>query len=216
LIVTKFSICACLVWAASLAIPAASSAQVFGQFTSAPTIPVNTRLFGGYLQSSSNVLGLLAQLRLSFYPDVDFGFQGGFARQSLESGDRTTLRLATDLKYQMLHATTAAPYSISVGGGLGVEAGDSWNVISLGPCVVGSRSFTGSDALGFTPFVSAGLLFTNINVESLNESDFSMPLRLGSELRMNSQITLTAELQFRVSDDFNDDTGFSVGVSSPF
>ncbi len=213
---TRISTCVCFALAVVLAVPAVSSGQAFGQFTGAQTLEVNGRLAGGYLQSSSNVLGLLAQLRLSFYPGIDFGFQGGFARQSFKGGDRTTLRLGTDLKYQIVQPTTEYPYSIALDGALGVESGDHWNVISVGPNVVGSRAFPGNGDLSFTPFVSAGLLFTNINVASLNESDVSVPLRIGSELRLNPSITLTGELQLRLSDDFNDDVGFSVGVSSLF
>src|SRR5437773_7740886 len=184
-IVKKLLTCCCLALAAVLATPAPSWCQVYGQFTGAQPLEVNTRLAGGYLMSSSNVFGLLAQLRLSFYPAVDFGFQGGFARQSFKGGDRTTLRLGTDLKYQIVQPTTEYPYGVSVGGGLGVESGDHWNVISVGPSVVSSRSFPGNGDLVFTPFVSAGLLFTNINVASLNESDVSIPVRLGSEMRLN-------------------------------
>ena len=201
---------------AVLAIPAAASAQSFGQFTGAQTLAAGAHLGGGYVQSSSSVLGLLGQLRLSFYPGVDFGFQGGFARQNYPGADRTTIRLGTDLKYQVVQPTAEYPYSISVGGGLGVESGDNWNVISVGPSVVSSRSFPGNGDLVFTPFVGAGLLFSNINVGSLNESDMSIPLRFGSEIRLNPQISLTGELQLRLSDSFNDDVGFSVGMNSPF
>ena len=207
---------AILAVAGALALPASASAQVFGQFTGAQTLPVNGHLAGGYLQSSSNVLGLLGQLRLSFYPGVDFGFQGGFARQSYRSGDRTTLRLGTDLKYQIVQPAADYPYSFSVGGGLGVETGDHWSVLSLGPTVVSSRTFAGNGDLTFTPFASLGLQFNNINVGSLNDSDVSIPLRFGSEMRLNSQLTLTGELDLRLSDSFNDDVGFSLGVNSPF
>lgn len=206
----------CLALAAVLATPAPSWCQVFGQFTGAQPLEVNTRLAGGYLTSSDNVFGLLAQLRLSFYPAVDFGFQGGFARQSFRGGDRTTLRLGTDLRYQVVEASADAPFSVAVGGGLGVETGDDWNVFSVGPNVVGSRAFQGNGEVQFTPFVGAGILFTNVNVGSLDDTDVSMPLRVGSELRLNQQISLTAELQLRLSDSFNDDVGFAVGINSPF
>jgi hypothetical protein len=215
LIVTKISTRACLIVAASLVVPGVSWGQAFGQFTSAQPLEAGGHLAGGYLQSSSNVLGLLGQLRLSFYPRVDFGFQGGFARQSFRSSDRTTLRLGTDLKFQIVQPTTESPYTIAVGAGLGVESGDHWNVISVGPSLVASRAFSGQE-MAFTPFASAGLLFTNVNVDPLNDSDVSIPVRVGSELKLNSQLILTGELQLRLSDDFNDDVGFSVGVSSPF
>ena len=207
---------AALALRASLALPGAALAQAFGQFTGAQTLAPNTHLGGGYLQFSSGVIGLLGQLRLSFYPGVDFGFQGGFARQDFGSNNRTTLRLATDLKYQVTQPTTEYPYSISIGGGLGVESGDHWNVISVGPSIVGSRSYAGNGTLVFTPFVSIGMLFTNANIGSLNETDLSLPVRFGSELRLSQQLSLTGELQLRLSDDLNDDIGFSVGVNSPF
>ena len=60
------------------------------------------------------------------------------------------------------------------------------------------------------------MLFTNANIGSLNETDLSLPVRFGSELRLSQQISLTGELQLRLSDDLNDDVGFSVGVNSPF
>ena len=201
---------------AALALPGAALAQAFGQFTGAQTLAPSTHLGGGYLQSSSGVIGLLGQLRLSFYPGVDFGFQGGFARQDFASDNSTTLRLATDLKFQVAQPTTEYPYSISLGGGLGVESGDHWNVLSVGPSIVGSRSYAGNSTLGFTPFVSIGVLFTNANISSLNETDLSLPVRFGSELRLSQQLSLTGELQLRLSDDLNDDIGFSVGVNSPF
>jgi hypothetical protein len=214
LIVTKRI--AVLALTVALSVPAAASAQSFGQFTGAQTLAPGAHLGGGYLQSSSSVLGLLAQLRMSFYPGVDFGFQGGFARQNYPGSDRTTLRLATDLKYQVVQPTAEYPYSLSVGGGLGVESGDNWNVLSLGPSLVSSRSFPGNGDLVFTPFVGVGLLFSNVNVGPLNESDMSIPLRLGSEVRLTPQLTLTGELQLRLGDTFNDDVGFSLGFNSPF
>src|SRR4029077_6858714 len=64
-----------LLLAATPALVRPAAAQVWGQYTSAETVPVNGHMFGGYLHASSNFLGLLAQLRLSFYPNVDFGFQ---------------------------------------------------------------------------------------------------------------------------------------------
>ena len=206
----------CLGLLVALALPGAAAAQVFGQFTGAQTLAPNLHMGGAYLQSSSSVLGLLGQLRLSFYPGVDFGFQGGFARQDFRGGNRTTLRLGADLKYQVTRPTANDPYAIAIGGGLGVESGDHWNVLSVGPTLVGSRSFAGNGDLVFTPFVSVGLLFTNANIDPLNETDLSLPVRIGSEVRLNPQLSLTGELQLRLSDDLNDDVGFSIGVNSPF
>ena len=56
--------------AAALLFAGAAHAQVLGQFTGAETLPVNGHMMGAYLHSSQNVVGLLGQLRMSFYPDV--------------------------------------------------------------------------------------------------------------------------------------------------
>jgi hypothetical protein len=206
----------CLALVALLVLPAAARAQTFGQFSGAQTLEVNHRLFGAYVQSSENVLGLLGQLRLSFYPAVDFGFQGGFVRHDFGTGHRTALQLGGDLKYMILQEGPQNQYSLAVDGGLGVQTGDHFSVLSLGPNVVASKTFAGNTTVAFTPFASAGLLFSNINVNSDNSSDVSVPLRLGSELQFSGQLALTAELQLRLSDDFNDDVGFDIGVNSPF
>ena len=206
----------CLAVAVTLALHGAAGAQTFGQFTGAQPLPVNGHLFGAYLQTSQNVLGLLGQLRLSFYPGVDFGFNGGFARQDYNRSSRTTLRLGTDLKYQVLEPATDYPYAVSIGGAIGVETGDDFSLLSLGPSVVSSRTFPGNGNLSFTPFASAGFLFSNFDAGPTHESDISIPLTFGSEVRFSPQFTLTGEIQLRLSDAFNDDVGFSIGVNSPF
>jgi len=110
------------------------------------------------------------------------------------------------------HASVDRPFDVSIDGALGVESGDDWNILSIGPSVVASRTFSGN----LTPYASAGILFSNINVRSVNQSDVSLPVRAGAELKLSSQFALTGELQLRLSDDFNDDVGFAVGVNSPF
>ncbi len=200
----------------ALALPSAAPAQTFGQFTGATPLPVNGHMVGAYLQSSENVLGLLGQLRLSFYPNVDFGFAGGFAREDFTGGDRTTLRLGTDLKYQVMAPTTEYPFGVSIGGALGVETGDDFSLLSMGPTAVGSRTFQGSGNVSFTPFIGSGLLFSRVDAGSQSDSDVSIPFNIGSEVRFNPQLTLTGELQLKLSDDFNDDVGFSIGINSPF
>ena len=69
-----------------------ASAQVFGTFASADILPINAHQVGFYLQASDRTLSGLAQLRLSMYPGLDFGFQGGLARVSWEGNDIVTLR----------------------------------------------------------------------------------------------------------------------------
>jgi hypothetical protein len=205
-----------MLFAGVLLSSSSAGAQSFGQFTAAPPIEMNGHMAGAYLESSSNVLGLLGQLRLSFYPGVDFGFQGGFARQDYGTDSRTTLRLGTDFKYAVRNPSTADPYAISIGGALGVETGDHFNILSIGPTIVGSRALSGGRTLVVTPFVGAVAQFTRINVGDLDTTDFSIPLRLGANIHVNQQLDLVGELQFRIGDTFNDDVGFALGANFPF
>jgi len=200
----------------ALVCPDPARAQAFGQFTGAEPLAVNGRLFGAYLESSNNVLGLMSQLRLSFYPGVDFGFRGGLARLDFKGGDRTALRLGTDLKIAVVKPTESYPYSIAVGGALGVETGDDYNILSLGPTAVCSRSFSMGNGGGITPYVSVGLDFSNIDVPPTNETDLSVPVRGGAEFWVSPEIRFMAELQLQLSDSFRDDFGFSAGVNLPF
>ena len=191
-------------------------AQVYGQFTGAETVPVGGHLFGAYAFSSENVVGLLSQLRLSFYPHVDFGFQGGIARQDYKGGNRTTIRLGTDLKVKVLDASAQLPVTVAIGGDLGVESGDDFNVLTLGPTVVAGRYFTLGQNSGVTPYARVGLAITNIDVGPLKETDISVPLRLGGDFRVAPELRLALELQLHLGDVFNDNVGLAAGVNLPF
>lgn len=209
-------LCAIALAAAGIAVALPARAQTFGQFTSAEIIPTNGRLFGAYVVASENVASLLGHLRLSFYPGVDFGFQGGLSRQDFSSGDRTTLRLGTDLKIAVRRQSEAQPVAISIGGGLSVETGDDFSVLSVGPTAVVSRAFATGERTSISPYVGLGIAFTNIDVGDANDTDVSVPLRVGADFGVMPGMSLMGELQFQLGDAFNDDFGFSAGVNMPF
>jgi len=173
-------------------------------------------MFGAYVVASENVASLLAHLRLSFYPGVDFGFHGGLSRQDFASGDRTNVRLGTDFKVAVQRPTESFPYSISVGGGLSVETGDDFNVLSLGPTASISRSFQTGAQTQITPYLGIGFAFTNIDVGVADDTDFSVPLRFGAETGIAPGVRLVTELQLHLADEFGDDLGFLGGVNLPF
>jgi hypothetical protein len=191
-------------------------AQSYGQYVGADPLPVNGRLFGVYLNASDGVVGILSQLRLSFYPGIDFGFQGGFARTDAGTEDRTTLRLGGDLKGLVSRAGEQGPFDVAVGGHLGVEVGDNFNVLRLGPNVVGSRLVPMGENGGVVPYGSLGIMFSRVSAGDADESDFSFPLRAGIEVRAMPEFRFLAELQVNIGDDFNDDVGLAAGVNLPF
>jgi hypothetical protein len=205
-----------LLLAVALLPGASAQAQIFGQFTGAKPLDVNGHLSGAYVQSSLNLLGLLGQLRLSFYPGVDFGFQGGLDRQDYDGDSRTNLRLGADFKYAMLNPSDAYPYSLAIGGALGVETGDNFTILSIAPMMVGSRTLATGQTVTLTPYAATGLQFSRINAGGVDDTDFSVPLFVGASLRLSPQVDLVGELQFRFGDAYNDDVGFSLGANFPF
>ncbi len=204
--------------AAALATGAPAHAQVFGQYVPAEILPVNSRLGGAFVDFSSHTTGLTGQLRLSFYPNVDFGFQGGFVRYEAGGGnDKSAVRLGADIRFGVQKANDRVPVDIAVGGALGVTSGDQYHFLQLGPTVVASRTFAFSNSTSsIVPFAGAMLSFANVDIRGNSETDFSVPLRLGAELRAMAGVRLTGELDLRINDDFQDHTAFSLGVNLPF
>ena len=192
-----------------------AEAQLPSPYSGATTLPVNGHVVGGYLTLSENLVGLVGQLRLSFYPGVDFGFQGGLARMDRDAGNRTTVQLGTDGKVSLLRSTDSQPFDIAAGGGLGVRIGDNFSVLSLGPTVVASRSWHRGETGEISPYAGLGFSFSSLSGDR-KETDFAMPIRVGSEFGISPVARLVAEFEFRLGDDINDDVAFSAGVNLPF
>ena len=213
------SILATMVAIAALVTADPARAQAFGQYTGAAVVPVSGHVFGAYLNVSEHVVGGLAQLRLSFYPNLDFGFHGGLSRLDPggAAGSRTTLRLGGDLRWQLAGLSATFPADLAVGASLAVETSDRFKVITLGPSVVASRRSGGADAgAEFVPYAGLALLFSSRDAFGVQDSDISLPLRLGLEARLAPEFRLIAELQLFIADRYNDDVGFVTGVNLPF
>ena len=207
--------------AAALVSACPARAQVYGQFTGAPLVPLNGHLFGAYLTASKDVIGGLAQLRLSFHPRVDFGFQGGLTQLDPggASASRTTLRVGGDVRWRVSEVSPTPATSrpdISLGANLAVETADQLKVISLGPSVVASRSFGGGGERAIVPYAGLALLFSSRDAFGVEDSDISLPLRLGLDARVTPALRIVAELQLFIADRYNDDVGFAGGVNLPF
>ena len=205
------AICAALLCTASPA-----SAQVFGTFSSADILPMNSHQVGVYLNASDKTLGALSQLRLSLYPGVDFGFQGGLARVNFEGKDQVTLRLGTDLKVAVGHAGEGFPFDIAVGGGLGVESSDDYHVLTIMPSAVASRPFPFGQGGSVSPYVGLGISFENVDASSTHETFVSFPLRIGGDVRVVPGLRVSAEFQIPIGDAFNQSFGVLTGVNLPF
>ena len=212
------SILAAMLAIAALLPAGPARAQAFGQYTSATVVQPLGHVFGAYLNVSEHVVGGLAQLRLSFYPNLDFGFQGGLSRLDPGGtvGTRTTLRVGGDLRWQLAGLAATFPADVAVGASLAVETADRFKVVTLGPSVVASRALGGTGGGGFVPYAGLALLFNSRDAFGVQDSDISLPLRLGIEARPAPEFHLIAELQLFIADRYNDDIGFVTGVNLPF
>jgi hypothetical protein len=202
-----------------LAVASPASAQVFGQFTGAEPVPPDGHLFGGYVHVSGNDAGLLAQLRLSFYPGIDFGFQGGFVRRDLAIGNRTPLRLGVDLKGKIHSSSDRIPVDVALGGALGVEAADDLTVVTVTPTIIGSHTFggaTGGGGTAITPYGRLGFGISKFTLSGTEDTDFSVTIRAGAEFRMAQGLGIVVELQANMNDRINDDVALAGGVNVPF
>jgi hypothetical protein len=124
--------------------------------------------------------------------------------------------LGADLKYAVAKPSDRLPVAIAIGGALALETGEDISLITLGPTAVASHTFMTGTSSSITPYFGIGVMFMNADAANNKSSDLSMPLRFGGDFRITPQVDVVGELQVRVSDDFNDDVGFSVGVNLPF
>ena len=202
--------------AAAIFAPGPAAAQVYGQLTSAEILPLNGHAAGFYLNASDNTLGGLAQLRMSLYPGIDFGFQGGLQRVSWQGSDRTTLRLGGDLRAAIAHSGEGFPFDIAAGGALGVETSDNYHVLTLMPTGVMSRSLGVGQNGSIAPYLGLGISFANVDAGATRQTFLSIPLRLGADFRVMPGMSLSAEAQIPLGDGFNDSFGVMTGVNLPF
>lgn len=193
-----------------------AQAQTYGQYGGAAPIPSGSHLTGVYLNASDNLFGVLGQLRLSFYPGVDFGFQGGIARTTFGDNSRTTLRLGTDIKSRFRQAGTSGPLDMAFGANLGVETGDGYDILRLGPTLSISLPVAFGQNSMFVPYAGLGIGFSRLDTQLGQTTDFGYPLRLGGELRFMPQFRFMAEMQINIHDDINDSVEAAAGVNLPF
>ena len=202
--------------AATCLAPRASEAQVFGQWTGAEPVSMNSRLAGAYLSFTGSEATLLGQLRLSFYPNVDFGFQGGLGRVDVARATRTAVKLGSDIKGLVVRQNETNPFDVSLGAAIGVETAEDFTILSLGPSIVASRHVLLVNQQTLVPYVGATLLFSRLDQNHVNATDVSLPLRVGAEYRMNAGVRLVGELGIAFSDAIRDDLKFTLGANFPF
>ncbi len=191
-----------------------AGAQIHGALSEARVVPVNGRLGGAYLQFDKSSASLMGQLRLSFYPNLDFGFFGGLSRIDVNHNTRTSVRLGGDFRGQVATQGPSFPLNVSLGGAIGVESADNFTILAVGPQVVFSRTLDGAGKwLGYG---GASLLLSRFDVGDSKDTDTSFPIRAGFEFRPNADLRILTEAQLAVSDAIRDDFAVTLGVLFPF
>lgn len=202
-------------FAALLALPGFAHAQGLGPWTGGEIMPSGGHAGGVYLDTSDEAIGALGQLRLSFYPNIDFGFQGGLSRLDQSIGDRTVVRVGGDLRMGLARVSNSAPLDIALGGALGMWAGDDYNLLSIGPALYASRGFAvGAGSL--TPYSSLGFAFENAHMGDVSDNGLAVPLTMGVEYKPSATLGIVGQFLFEFGDSFQDDVQFGLGVNMPF
>lgn len=189
-------------------------AQVYGILNDAKVVPLNGHLGGGYLQFDKSSATLMGQLRLSLYPNMDFGFVGGLSRLDIENDTKSSVRLATDFRGQIANQTADFPVSITLGAAIALESADGFSLLSVGPTAAASRVL--DQANQWTATFGASLLLSRSEINGDRNTDTSLPLRLGLQYAPNADLRIMSEAQLGVSDNIRDDFQFTIGVLFPF
>lgn len=197
--------------AALLAAPAA--AQIHGALSDARVLPLNGRMGGVYLQLDEESTTLQGQLRQSFHPNLDFGFQGGLSRIT-DGTTRTSVRLGGDFRGQLATQAADFPFTLSLGGAIGMESADDRTVLAIGPQVVLSRALGGAER--WIAYGGAALLFSRYDAGAGLEVDTSFPVRVGIEYVPNPDVRLLLEGQVGVSDEIRKEPALTLGILLPF
>jgi hypothetical protein len=207
--------CAALI---ALACARPAPAQVAGQLEGAVPIAVEAHVFGGYVALAQHQAALLCQLRLSFYPGVDFGFQGGIHRYDGDAGgaSRTAVELGGDVRTLVVRRGATAPFDISLGGAIQLSSADHRNVLGVGPTLAAGRSYTFTGGSQLSPYFGFALLYSRSDAGGTNTTDLSLPLRAGLEYQPNSNVRLVSELQLPLSDPQGAHPKLLLGANFPF
>ncbi len=200
----------------AVACPLPASAQVAGQFGPAVPLAVNQHVLGGYVALAHHQAAALGQLRLSFYPGVDFGFQGALHRYDGDGASRTAVELGADARTLVARRAAGAPFDVSLGGAIQLSSADHRSVLGLGPTLAASRPYTLNGGAELSPYAGLALLFARTDTDGANTTDLSCPLRAGLEYQPNAGVRLIAELQLPFSDPLGVHPKIVLGANFPF
>jgi hypothetical protein len=191
-------------------------AQVSGQFGGAVPIPVDARVFGTFVGLSQHQWESQSQLRLCFYPGLDFGIQAGLHHYAETGAERNAIEIGGDVRTQVAKRGQHSPFDVSLGGALTVSSADHYNVLAVGPQVAVSRTYGLHAGAEFVPYAGTALLYSRYDVGDVNWTDVSMPFRFGLEYKPNPSVHAVLETQLPFSDPQGTHPKLFLGANFPF
>jgi len=213
--VKRNTIAACVAGALLMCACTAQS-QSLGQFGGASPLPMNGHSLGTYVDASGHEVGFITALRLSFYPDVDFGFQGGLKRLDYVDAGDNALRLGADFKVAAARVRSGAPVDLAFGAGLGVDTGDNLSVLTMGPNAIASKAYPAGTSGTIEPYASLGLAYASINTSGKDDTGIQWPFRLGMEYRFSPDLRVMMELRQAWGTHYGDQSAFAIGTTFGF
>ena len=193
-----------------------AQSQSLGQFGGAAPLPMNGHSLGTFVNASAHEVGFITQLRLSFYPDIDFGFQGGLKRLDYTDADGNALSLGADFKVAAMRVRSGFPVDLSFGAGLGVDTGDNLSVLTIGPNVIASRGYAAGSSGMIEPYASLGLAYESHNTTLQDDTGIQWPFRLGAEYRFSPDLRFVMELKQAWGTHYGDQSTFLLGTTFGF
>lgn len=104
------------------------------------------------------------------------------------TNDGGALIIGGSLHYQMMRATADIPFDMVFGVGLGLTAGDNYDVFRVPVGVAIGHRFPLEGKLAVTPFVHPRLSIDRVKVGSISNTDTNIDFDIGGSLEINEQM----------------------------
>ena len=125
-------------------------------------------------------------------------------------------QLGTDVRFGLGQQSQGRMLSSSIDGAIALESGDDYHTLTLGVIGAVSHKFPLGESSAATPYAGLGVGFQSTEIADNDNSDMYVPLRLGALFKIGAVLDAVTELQFRLSDDVNDDFALLFGANFPF
>jgi hypothetical protein len=199
----------------ALLMAAPVSGQVYHQYPGAPVVGETEPALGATFGFGNDLARLLGYGRFNVSEVSDFGIEvllDHFDPDFVDDGWR--FGAGADFKYAIVPADTDLPFDLSVGGGIGFQAGNDVTNFNIPAGAVISRPLELQNRRVLVPYAGLYLVFSHVSIDvpaglpDYDDSDLDVELRLGSRLEIGAGISGFVTVHI------SDDEMFFLGVNS--